>query len=114
MYLRQNQVFSIFLCEIQSRCGVEPQRSFLFIGGLSSFSGYKSCERQFLSWNSSGIVFLLFSGMNCRKTLDKGIWNRQISLSAAQLNIRLISAVEITAAAFQQAELGCQGTGRFC
>ena len=52
--------------------------------------------------------------MNCRKTLEKGIWNRQISLSAAQLNIRLISAVEITAAAFQQAELGCQGTGRFC
>ena len=45
--------------------------------------------------------------MNRRKTLDKGIWNRQISLSAAQLNIRLISAVEITAAAFQKAELGC-------
>ena len=74
----------------------------------------ESCERRFLSWNSPGIVFPLVSGMNCSKTLDKGIWNRQISLSAAQLNIRLISAVEITAAAFQQAELGCQGAGRFC
>ena len=31
VYLRKNQVFSIFLCEIQSRCGVEPQRSFLFV-----------------------------------------------------------------------------------
>ena len=52
--------------------------------------------------------------MNRRKTLDKGIWNRQISLSAAQLNLWLVSTVEITAAAFQQAELGCQGAGRFC
>ena len=42
VYLRKNQVFSIFLCENQSRCGVEPQRSFLFIGGLSPFSGYKT------------------------------------------------------------------------
>ena len=44
VYLRKNQVFSIFLCEIQSHCGIEPQRSFLFIGGLSPFSGYKSCD----------------------------------------------------------------------
>ena len=33
-YLRKNQVFSIFLCEIQSRCGVEPQRLFLSVEGL--------------------------------------------------------------------------------
>ena len=44
VYIRKNQVISIFLCEIQNRCGVEPQRSFLFIG-LSPFCGYKSCER---------------------------------------------------------------------
>ena len=34
VYIRKNQVFSIFLCEIQSRCGVEPQRLFLSVEGL--------------------------------------------------------------------------------
>ena len=34
VYLRKNQVFSIFLCEIQSRCGVAPQRLFLSVEGL--------------------------------------------------------------------------------
>ena len=36
-YLPKNHGFSIFLCEIQSRCGVEPQRLFLFMGRLSHF-----------------------------------------------------------------------------
>ena len=34
VYIRKDQVFSIFLCEIQSRCGVEPQRLFLSVEGL--------------------------------------------------------------------------------
>ena len=33
-YLPKNHGFSIFLCEIQSRCGVEPQRLFLSVEGL--------------------------------------------------------------------------------
>ena len=31
VYIRKNHDFSIFLCEIQSRCGVDPQRLFLFV-----------------------------------------------------------------------------------
>ena len=34
VYMRKNQVLSIFLCEIQSRYGVEPQRLFLSVEGL--------------------------------------------------------------------------------
>ena len=34
VYMRKNQVLSIFLCEIQSRCGVDPQRLFLSVEGL--------------------------------------------------------------------------------
>ena len=34
VYIRKNHDFSIFLCEIQSRCGVEPQRLFLSVEGL--------------------------------------------------------------------------------
>ena len=32
--LPKNHGFSIFLCEIQSRCGVEPQRLFLSVEGF--------------------------------------------------------------------------------
>ena len=37
VYIRKNHDFSIFLCEIQSRCGVDPQRLFLFMGRLPHF-----------------------------------------------------------------------------
>ena len=33
VYLRKNQVFSIFMCEIQSRCGSERDFDFLFMHG---------------------------------------------------------------------------------
>ena len=47
VFIRKNHGFSIFLCEIQSRCGVEPQRFFLLMGGSSPFcSRYKGHQSE--------------------------------------------------------------------